>query len=85
MNGSDPQQQWVAMQYPASAMMMAHHYPPHNFIAYHQQSHPQGSTDENKTIWVGDLHYWMDENYLHSCFAQTGEAQHDRHFQPKKT
>ncbi|RWR84120.1 polyadenylate-binding protein RBP47 isoform X2 [Cinnamomum micranthum f. kanehirae] len=74
MNGSDPQQQWVAMQYPASAMMMAHHYPPHNFIAYHQQSHPHGSTDENKTIWVGDLHYWMDENYLHSCFAQTGEV-----------
>ncbi|XXG70776.1 hypothetical protein AAC387_Pa07g0180 [Persea americana] len=74
MNGSDPQHQWVAVQYPASAMMMAHHYPPHNFIAYHQQSHRQGSTDENKTIWVGDLHYWMEENYLHSCFAQTGEV-----------
>ncbi|KAJ8628702.1 hypothetical protein MRB53_022025 [Persea americana] len=76
MNGSDTQHQWVAMQYPASAMMMAHHYPPHNLVAYHQQSHRQGSTDENKTIWVGDLHYWMDENYLHSCFAQTGEVGH---------
>ncbi|RWR90023.1 polyadenylate-binding protein RBP47 isoform X2 [Cinnamomum micranthum f. kanehirae] len=89
MNGSDPQQQqqqWMAMQYPAATVMMqqqmvpAHHYPPQQFLPYHHHhQHPpqqqQGSTaDENKTIWVGDLHYWMDENYLHSCFGQTGEV-----------
>ncbi|KAL6656156.1 hypothetical protein ACP70R_006982 [Stipagrostis hirtigluma subsp. patula] len=33
-----------------------------------------GGQEENKTIWVGDLHYWMDENYLHSCFGYTGEV-----------
>ncbi|KAG9450966.1 hypothetical protein H6P81_010931 [Aristolochia fimbriata] len=85
--GMDPQQQppqppppqpWVAMQYPAAAMMMMppQHYPQH-FIPYHQQQQQQmtgKSNDENKTIWVGDLQYWMDESYLHSCFAHTGEV-----------
>nr|CAB3453621.1 unnamed protein product [Digitaria exilis] len=36
--------------------------------------HQQAGQEENKTIWVGDLHYWMDENYLHSCFGYTGEV-----------
>ncbi|GAV69038.1 RRM_1 domain-containing protein [Cephalotus follicularis] len=61
--------------------------PPQHYMAYHQYQHHshqhhvqhqpqqqlQGSTGENKTIWVGDLHHWMDESYLHSCFASTGE------------
>ncbi|OEL33014.1 Polyadenylate-binding protein RBP47 [Dichanthelium oligosanthes] len=34
----------------------------------------QAGQEENKTVWVGDLHYWMDENYLHSCFGYTGEV-----------
>ncbi|GFY86887.1 RNA-binding protein 47C' [Actinidia rufa] len=85
------QQQWVTMQYPAGAtMVMQHqmmpppHYPPH-YLPYHHhhylpqqnQSQPQqGSNGENKTIWVGDLHSWMDEDYLNSCFASTGESVH---------
>ncbi|KAK9740606.1 hypothetical protein RND81_03G047300 [Saponaria officinalis] len=28
---------------------------------------------ENKTIWIGDLHHWMDEIYLNTCFASAGE------------
>ncbi|XP_021658894.2 polyadenylate-binding protein RBP47 isoform X2 [Hevea brasiliensis] len=61
--------------------------PQHYMAAYHQyhQHHPhlqqplqqhhqnQGSSGENKTIWIGDLHHWMDENYLHTCFASAGE------------
>ncbi|CAN1323743.1 Polyadenylate-binding protein RBP47C [Linum perenne] len=36
--------------------------------------HQLGSApDNNKTLWIGDLHNWMDENYLHTCFASTGE------------
>ncbi|KAJ6801058.1 polyadenylate-binding protein RBP45-like [Iris pallida] len=31
------------------------------------------SSDEIRTLWIGDLQYWMDENYIHSCFVQTGE------------
>ncbi|MQM12019.1 hypothetical protein Taro_044932 [Colocasia esculenta] len=33
-----------------------------------------GSADEIRSLWVGDLQYWMDETYIHSCFASAGEA-----------
>lgn len=33
-----------------------------------------GSSGENKTIWVGDLHHWMDEVYLSACFTSAGEV-----------
>ncbi|GJX76966.1 polyadenylate-binding protein RBP45-like protein [Tanacetum coccineum] len=32
------------------------------------------SADEIRTLWIGDLQYWMDEQYLLTCFAQTGEV-----------
>lgn len=32
------------------------------------------SVEEVRTLWIGDLQYWVDENYLHSCFAHTGEV-----------
>ncbi|MBA0867923.1 hypothetical protein Goshw_006071 [Gossypium schwendimanii] len=59
--------------------------PPQHYVPYHHQYHHHGHAlsqqqqqgsgggGENKTVWVGDLHHWMDENYLHSCFASTGE------------
>ncbi|PKA51773.1 Polyadenylate-binding protein RBP45 [Apostasia shenzhenica] len=31
------------------------------------------SADEVRTLWIGDLQYWMEESYIHSCFAHTGE------------
>ncbi|XP_074581558.1 polyadenylate-binding protein RBP45 isoform X2 [Curcuma longa] len=34
----------------------------------------QGSSDEIRTLWIGDLQYWMDENYIYSCFVHTGEV-----------
>ncbi|GFS46552.1 RNA-binding protein 47C' [Actinidia rufa] len=82
------QQQWMAMQYPAMVMppQMMHYppqYMPYHHHQYHHQFHPQqqqhqqqqpGSNGENKTIWIGDLQNWMDEDYLHSCFASTGEV-----------
>ncbi|TYG70154.1 hypothetical protein ES288_D05G289700v1 [Gossypium darwinii] len=85
------QPQWVAMQYPAAAMVMQHqmmqpqHFvasplPPQHYMPYHHlhlnghaQQRSGGGSGENKTVWVGDLYHWMDENYLHSCFASTGE------------
>ncbi|KAK4770535.1 hypothetical protein SAY87_031067 [Trapa incisa] len=39
---------------------------------HHGQQQPQAGED-NRSIWVGDLHHWMDESYLHTCFASTGE------------
>ncbi|CAH8313881.1 unnamed protein product [Eruca vesicaria subsp. sativa] len=34
--------------------------------------HPQ-TLEEVRTLWIGDLQYWVDESYLTSCFSQTGE------------
>ncbi|XP_021992551.1 polyadenylate-binding protein RBP47 isoform X1 [Helianthus annuus] len=77
------QQQWLAMQqYPA----MMYQQPPPHYMPYYQQQyqqqlqhtqqkggHLQPTSEDNKTVWVGDLQHWMDETYLQSCFAQTGE------------
>ncbi|RWW88997.1 hypothetical protein BHE74_00002107 [Ensete ventricosum] len=55
--------------------LVPYHHPP----VLTPQHHGAGANsaaaggEENKTIWVGDLHYWMDENYLHNCFGHTGE------------
>ncbi|MBA0595989.1 hypothetical protein Gorai_012837, partial [Gossypium raimondii] len=66
-------------------MMQPQHFvasplPPQHYMPYHHlhlNGHAQqgsgGGSGENKTVWVGDLYHWMDENYLHSCFASTGE------------
>ncbi|KAJ8433434.1 hypothetical protein Cgig2_008612 [Carnegiea gigantea] len=122
---------WMAMQYPAAAMVMQHqmmpqHYappPPPYMAAYHpymqppppaaaQHHHQQrnnhhpyngngnnsknnnGSNNnnnntnndaENKTIWVGDLHHWMDEVYLSACFSSAGEIQSVKIIRNKQT
>ncbi|KAK8971250.1 Polyadenylate-binding protein RBP47 [Platanthera guangdongensis] len=59
-----------------------HYLPYHPPMQYHQPpASPSSacwlgpsSSEENKSIWVGDLHFWMDENYLHNCFGHTGEV-----------
>ncbi|URE44980.1 RNA-binding protein [Musa troglodytarum] len=47
--------------------------PPMSKSIRYQQGGEAAAEDEKRTIWVGDLQYWMDENYLHSCFGHTGE------------
>ncbi|KAB1215210.1 Polyadenylate-binding protein RBP45 [Morella rubra] len=40
-----------------------------------QYAAPQGSVSEEiRSLWIGDLLPWMEENYLLSCFAHTGEV-----------
>lgn len=74
------QQQWMGMQYPATAMTMpyAQQYMPYHqqSLALQQQQHAQvqGSTEENKSVWVGELQTWMDETYLQNCFSHSGEV-----------
>nr|AGV54251.1 RNA binding post-transcriptional regulator csx1 like protein [Phaseolus vulgaris] len=92
-------QQWLPMQYP-TAMVMPHHMlppqhyaPPYVPFHHHQyapphvphQQHQNGSSGENKTVWIGDLHHWMDENYLHRCFASTGEISSIKVIRNKQT
>ncbi|KAE9620462.1 hypothetical protein Lal_00019866 [Lupinus albus] len=31
-------------------------------------------TEEVRTLWIGDLQYWIDESYLSHCFSHTGEV-----------
>jgi len=35
---------------------------------------PPAGPNEVRTLWIGDLQYWMDENYIYGCFATTGEV-----------
>ncbi|KAM6596663.1 polyadenylate-binding protein RBP47B' [Cannabis sativa] len=40
----------------------------------HHHHHQPTTVEEVRTLWIGDLQYWVDENYLNSCFAHTGEV-----------
>ncbi|KAI3466242.1 hypothetical protein Pfo_022905 [Paulownia fortunei] len=76
-----PPQQWMVMP--------PQHQPvqpqPPQFWPQQQQQHygaapanavasaASGGADEIRSLWIGDLQYWMDENYLTSCFYHTGE------------
>ncbi|OIV91934.1 hypothetical protein TanjilG_00602 [Lupinus angustifolius] len=48
--------------------------PPQSVAPPQQQQSQPTSADEVRTLWIGDLQYWMDENYLYQCFAHTGEV-----------
>ncbi|XXG52893.1 hypothetical protein AAC387_Pa03g1092 [Persea americana] len=39
-----------------------------------QPYHQPTSLEEIRTLWIGDLQYWVDETYLQSCFSHTGEV-----------
>jgi hypothetical protein len=39
-----------------------------------QGGQQNGASGEIRSLWIGDLQYWMDENYLFGCFASTGEV-----------
>ncbi|KAK9151799.1 hypothetical protein Syun_010108 [Stephania yunnanensis] len=41
--------------------------------AQYAVAQPQ-SADEIRTLWIGDLQYWMEESYLLNCFSQSGEV-----------
>ncbi|KAK9133444.1 hypothetical protein Scep_012972 [Stephania cephalantha] len=41
--------------------------------AQYAVAQPQ-SADEIRTLWIGDLQYWMEESYILNCFSQTGEV-----------
>ena len=42
------------------------------YVAAPQASNPE----EIRSLWIGDLQPWMEENYLWGCFSQTGEVYH---------
>ncbi|XP_057777525.1 polyadenylate-binding protein RBP47B'-like isoform X1 [Salvia miltiorrhiza] len=36
--------------------------------------HQPATLEEVRTLWIGDLPYWADENYLRAWFSHTGEV-----------
>lgn len=68
--------------------------PPSGWTPQSQQSQQQqygggsqnpGSAGEIRSLWIGDLQPWMDENYLTSIFAHTGEVQSAKVIRSKQT
>ncbi|XP_047162999.1 polyadenylate-binding protein RBP45-like isoform X1 [Vigna umbellata] len=70
------QQQPPPQQQPYVMMPPQPQAPPPMWAPSAQPSSQQqpASVDEVRTLWIGDLQYWMDENYLYTCFAPTGEV-----------
>ncbi|KAL3742145.1 hypothetical protein ACJRO7_017604 [Eucalyptus globulus] len=70
-------------QAPPPPQMWAAHQP---LPAMPQQAAPGGGGgDEVRTLWIGDLQYWMDEAYLTTCFATTGEVANVKVIRNKQT
>jgi len=72
-----PQQMYTYNQQPppaAAVSPVVPQYPVPPPAAGVGATHQPASADEIRTLWIGDLQYWMDEQYLVSCFAQSGEV-----------
>ncbi|KAL3519475.1 hypothetical protein ACH5RR_017624 [Cinchona calisaya] len=84
-----PQQQWMAPQQPQQQQQHQHQQQAPVYY-YQQPLQPQpqqqyaaasaaGGADPNaldgvRSLWIGDLQYWMDEQYILSCFSHSGEV-----------
>ncbi|KAI5077524.1 hypothetical protein GOP47_0007348 [Adiantum capillus-veneris] len=79
----DPQQQ---QQWAMAAPMqgMAGMQPQQLYVQCNVAPGPQNA-DDIRTLWVGDLQFWMDENYIASCFAHTGEVLNVKIIRNKQT
>ncbi|XP_043691742.1 polyadenylate-binding protein RBP45-like isoform X1 [Telopea speciosissima] len=85
-----PQQQWMMMpsqqplqpQPPHAWAQQSQPAPQPQVPPQQPQPQPQqqymsaqpASADEIRTLWIGDLQQWMEENYIHSCVAYTNEV-----------
>ncbi|XP_071696470.1 polyadenylate-binding protein RBP45-like isoform X5 [Rutidosis leptorrhynchoides] len=78
------QQQWMMQQpphqqhqQPLPPQMWSQQQAPPQQQQQQQQQYRGGapaSSDEIKSLWIGDLQYWMDETYVANCFYNTGEV-----------
>jgi len=90
MDPQQQQQQWMMMQQqmqpqqpqpqppPQAGFWPPQHQPqpqhPQSQLMAQQYPQQPTSADEIRTLWVGDLQYWMDETYLHGCFGNSQEV-----------
>ncbi|KAG6685745.1 hypothetical protein I3843_12G128000 [Carya illinoinensis] len=76
------QQQWMMMQQqqqpvPPPAGWVPQAVPPPQMAQAQAQQYlaPQNAgSEEIRSLWIGDLLPWMEENYLLTCFSHTGEV-----------
>ncbi|CAM6085450.1 unnamed protein product [Calypogeia fissa] len=66
-------QQWMNFQQPQQQPQQPHQGMQQQPMQL-QPGQQQQTHEEVKTLWVGDLQYWMDETYLHNCFVHTGDV-----------
>nr|XP_009772575.1 PREDICTED: polyadenylate-binding protein RBP45-like isoform X2 [Nicotiana sylvestris] len=90
-------QQPLQYQVPTPQQQSGYYYqqpPQQGGVPQPQQQQPQynasGSVqpttaDEIRSLWIGDLQFWMDEQYLLNCFAQTGEVVNAKVIRNKQT
>ncbi|EPS64177.1 hypothetical protein M569_10604, partial [Genlisea aurea] len=72
-----PQQPPAAAYYyqqPQNPQAMIPTQQPHQYPAAPGSFSQQMGDEGIRSLWIGDLQYWMDEQYLYSCFAHTGEV-----------
>ncbi|KAJ9153770.1 hypothetical protein P3X46_027177 [Hevea brasiliensis] len=77
-----PPQQWMMMQQqqqpvpPPSGWTPPPLPPPSQYGVPQTVAQGGAGVDSNeiKSLWIGDLQQWMDENYLYSIFVNTGEV-----------
>ncbi|KAK4491721.1 hypothetical protein RD792_002490, partial [Penstemon davidsonii] len=65
------QQQWMMQQQPPQLWQQQQQ--PPQYGGAPTATAASGGADEIRSLWIGDLQFWMDESYLTSCFAHTGE------------
>ncbi|WJX22794.1 Polyadenylate-binding protein rbp45 [Trifolium repens] len=71
--GQQPPQQYQQTP-PQPYVMMPPQAPQALWAQSAQPPQQPASADEVRTLWIGDLQYWMDESYLYTCFGNTGEV-----------
>ncbi|XP_050216294.1 polyadenylate-binding protein RBP45C [Mercurialis annua] len=88
---ADQQQQWMMMQQqqsqpvPPPAGWTPPPVPPPAQYGAVAAGASQGSENDIKSLWIGDLQPWMDENYIFNIFAATGEIASAKVIRNKQT
>lgn len=83
--GVDPQQQQQQWAMAPPLQGMAGMQPQQQYPPQRSMLHAPQTPDDIRTLWVGDLQYWMDENYIANCFAHTGEVANVKIIRNKQT
>ncbi|XVF77465.1 hypothetical protein PTKIN_Ptkin14bG0046200 [Pterospermum kingtungense] len=79
------QQQLGAQPVPPPAGWTPQPIPPPSQMPQYSAAPAAASTGEIRSLWIGDLQPWMDENYLMSIFAHTGEVHSAKVIRNKQT